>query len=122
MTTVQTYIDQHDAIGDKSVVASASPTSIVPTGDVTVAAINLAFAQAQAAAAWTAYVVSTDIGGVIELAVLEQILMDAGAIDVGLPAGPNVLKINGTAANFALGSTSVGTPADITTNITWHGV
>lgn len=121
VTAVQLYLDQHDAIGDKSVVASASVTTVTPTGHVTVATINLAFAQAAAAAAWTAYVISTDIGGVVALAVLEQILMDAGATDVGVPAG-GALLLNGFAVALVLGSTAVATPADLIANMTWHSI
>jgi len=121
VTAVQTYIDQHDAIGDKSIVASATVTTVTPTGHVTVPTVNMAFVQAAAAAAWTAYVISTDIGGVIELAKLEQILMDAGATDVGVPAGGQLL-LNGFAVNLALGVSNIGGPADLVANMTWHAI
>lgn len=121
VTPVQTYINQHGEVGDISVVAAASVTSVIPTGHVAVSALSLPYVQALAAAAWTAYVVGTDIGGVIELSVLEQILMDAGAIDVGDPAGGPLL-LNAVASNFVLGSTSVASPADLIANMTWHGV
>jgi hypothetical protein len=121
VTAVQTYIDQHDAIGDKSVVASATVTTVTPSGHVTVPTVNMAFVQAAAAAAWVAYVISTDIGGVVELSKLEQILMDAGATDVGVPAGGQLL-LNGFAVNLVLGASNIGGPADIIANMTWHAI
>jgi|GEM_PF-4045602 len=121
VTPVQTYLDQHDAITEKSVVAAASVTTITPSGHVTVRAINLGYVQAAAVAVWTAYVVGTDIGGIIELMKLEQILMDAGAMDVGAPAGGPLL-LNGLAGNIHLGPTAVAGPADLIANMTWHAI
>ncbi len=113
VSAVQLYIDQHEGIGNVSTVAAASVVTVTPTGTAFVPAAQLSLVQSAASGAWNLYVNGTDIGGVVRIAVLEQILMDAGASDV---AG---LQLNGSSSNLQLGTTQVGSPASLVPNITW---
>jgi hypothetical protein len=129
VTAVQNYIDQHDAIGDRTIVSAATIASIIAAGTVNVPRGNLKAVQALATALWNAYVLTTDIGGIIRLADLVQVLMDAGALDVGAPAGA-ALTLNGGggpfAANFQLASNQVAVPTTLTgtppNGLTWNEV
>lgn len=121
VTAVQNYIDQHEAIGDRTVVAAATVQSIAATGSVTAPTVLLSQVQAAAAIFWAAYVIATDIGGVVRLAELEQALKDAGATDVGTPAG-GALALTGGSPNVQLAVGAVATPGDITTTLTWKGI
>lgn len=120
VTGVQRYIDEHEAIGDLSLVAAATVTAIAAGGTVFVPYGQKAIVQAAAAALWVPYVNGTNIGGVIRLAKLEQFLMDSGAKDVsGLTlddgSGP-------VAGGIILATNAVGQAGDITTSLAWQEV
>lgn len=114
VTAVQLYIDQREGIGWISTVAVATVVTITPTGGtVKVPAHKLLAVQALASANWNAYVSSDDIGGDLFVAKLEQILMDAGAVDV------TGLALGGFTGVVPLGPNDVPVAADIVTNLTW---
>lgn len=89
VAAVQLYVDQHEAIGDITVVSAASVQTVTATGNVYVRAEMEAAVQAAAAVLWNAYVSSTDIGGTVRIAKLEEFLLDAGALDF------DTLELNG---------------------------
>jgi hypothetical protein len=111
-TAVQLYIDQRESIGAISDVQLATVYSVVMTGTVYVPASKMAAVQAAAAARWSDYVNSTDIGGVIRVTVLEQFLRDAGATNV---ASLSPLET-------ALGATFVAVASNIIGSLTWVAV
>jgi hypothetical protein len=120
-TAVDLYIKQHDSIGDRTIVTIAGITTITPGGHVNVQRGNKSAVQAAATVLWNAYVLSTDIGGIVRISELVQALMDAGALDVGAPAG-GALTINTFAANFQLAADKVAQPASLITNLTWNEI
>jgi hypothetical protein len=111
IATVQTAIDQQEGICDLDLVAAATNVTVTATnatgGQVTVKSEKRADVQAAANLAWSAYGGDTDIGGTVRLAKLEQILVDAGVIDV------TGLLLNGVAANVVLGVNDVAVVADL---------
>lgn len=118
VTEAQTSIDQQEGITRISLVAAAANTTVTATnstnGFVKAPAGQLAEIQAAANLAWAAYVDATIIGGVIRVAKLEQILLDAGATDlVGL-------LING-GGNLQLATNHAAIAADLA-SLTWIGV
>ncbi|TAL29026.1 MAG: hypothetical protein EPN98_21530 [Phenylobacterium sp.] len=116
VAAVQLYIDQREEVGDLSLVAAATVTTVTATGTVTVPILQLATVQAAAKASWDPYVAGTAVAGTIRLAVLEAFLMDAGAIDV------SGLQLNGSPTNLVIAANAIGSPADITSTLTWVGV
>jgi hypothetical protein len=86
-----------------SSVSVASAVNIVAeaVGTVTVTASTVQAVQQTIVTAWTAYLATIPIGGVVLLSKLEQIIMDAGAIDV------QGLVLNGVATNLALSTNQV---------------
>jgi hypothetical protein len=118
VAAVQAAIDQLESIGRLSVVAAATVTTVTATnganGIVKVPVAKLAQIEAAANLAWSAYVNSTDIGGVVRVAKLIEILMDAGAIEV---LG---LLLNG-GGNVVLAVNAVAVAADLA-SLTWVGV
>jgi hypothetical protein len=116
VTAVQLYIDQREEVGDLSLVVAASVTTVTATGTVIVPILQIATIQAAAKVKWDPYVAGTAVAGTIRLAVLEAFLMDAGAIDV------SGLQLNGSASNVVLAANAIGSPADITSTMTWVGV
>lgn len=129
VTAVDTYIKQHEAISERSIVTAAAISTIVAGGHVNVRRGDLKAVQAAATALWNAYVLTSDIGGTIVLAELVQALMDAGALDVGLPAG-GALTLNGGAgpfaANYQLLPDRVAQPQSLTgtppNGLDWHEI
>lgn len=116
VTAVQLYIDQREAIGDVSVVATATPLDITAGGTVFASAANMAAVQAAAAVLWNAYVNATDIGGIVRRAKLEEFLMDAGALDV------LAIAINGF-NDVSLAANEVANPIDIIgSGLSWEVV
>lgn len=113
VTAVQLYIDRLEGAGDLSLVAAATAVTVIAGGAVEVPAGTLAFVQSRAEVAWVAYVNNTDIGGVIRIAELLQLLMDAGASDVF------GLNINSVFSNLVLGATEVAIASPFTGAISW---
>jgi len=75
-------------------VQSVDVWAISVTGTVQVPRDQLADIQTLASAAWAVYLASVPTGGIVRLAVLQQILKDAGAIDfasIGIGGSPNVV-------------------------------
>lgn len=117
VTEAQLYIDQREAIGDLSLVAAATVTTVTATAVVTVPSLRLVQIQSDAQALWNTYIGSVDISGTVRASVFEQIVKDLGAIDV------TSLLLNGSPGNLALSTNAVGAPDDIiTTHVTWIGV
>lgn len=116
ISSVQTHVDQLEGICGLALVAAATNVAVTATNDVggqvTVATEKRDDVEAAANVAWRLYGDSTDIGGVVRLAKLEQILIDAGAIDV------TKLQLNGVAANVVLGTNEVAVVADLA-SLTW---
>lgn len=100
-------------------VKSAAGKEITPSGVVTVPRAQLASAQQAADVAWLAYLASVDLGGVVVLAKLEQVLEDAGAITFAS------VQLNGAAANVQLAANEVAVAAagtSLTKNLSWRPV
>lgn len=113
VTAVQTYIDQHEAVGDITEVSAATVVTATPGGQAFVRSANLAAVQAAAQVAWSNYVLGTDIAGVIRLSELDKILVDAGVDDL------TGLILNGFPVNIDLSANAVAVPASIISSITW---
>jgi hypothetical protein len=115
----QTAIDQQEGITRISLVAAAANTTVTATnttaGFVKAPAALVDEIQAAANLAWAAYVDSTDIGGVVRIAKLEQILLDAGATDL------SGILLNGVATNLQLATNHAAVAADLS-SLTWIGV
>lgn len=116
ITSVQTAIDQQEGITGLSIVAASTNVTVTATngtgGQVTVAREKRADVEAAANVIWSATVDGTDISGEVRLAKLEQVLIDAGAIDV------TKLLLNGVAANVVLGTNQVAVAADLS-SLNW---
>jgi hypothetical protein len=84
LTTVQAYIRDRMPITDYETVGNATTLNIVASaGTVTVQASSLLAVQAAVEIAWLAVLSVTQIGGLVVLEKLEQILMDQpGVVDV----------------------------------------
>lgn len=114
VTAAQLYIDQREEIGDLSLVAAATVTTVTVVATVTIPAIHAAQIKADAQQLWNTYVGSAEVGGTIRRARFEEIVMDLGAIDV------TGVTLNAVAANLVLATNAVGAAADIiTTNVIW---
>ncbi len=118
VNAVQAYLNARAGITDRPVVASATGVAIVPDGTVTVAAGTTAAAQADAQAAWKAYVDSVGIAGTVRVKELIQAVMDAaGVIDF---AGE---LLNGSNANVVLGAAEVAQyTSTLAVDLTWTEV
>jgi hypothetical protein len=118
VTQVQTALDQRESAGRIDLAQAASVTTVTATngssGAVIVPASKKTQIQAAANLAYAAYVNATDIGGVVRLAKVVEILMDAGALNV---IG---LLLNGVASNVVLGAAAVAVAADLG-SLTWVG-
>ena len=115
VSAVQAYLDQQEGIGEISLVAAATVTAITATngssGSVTALASKRAAVQAAANLAWSTYVNGTTIGGIVRVAKLIELLMDAGAIEV---LG---ILLNG-GGNVVLAVNAVAVAADLA-SLTW---
>lgn len=110
---VQAYVNDRADITDKAVVTAAATELITPAGTVTVRAADLAAVQAAAQTAWSTYIQTIPIAGVVRVAELAQAVMDAGAVDF------TALLLNG-AASVQLGDGEVATiTGGIDTQLTW---
>jgi hypothetical protein len=89
LAQITAYITPKLSVLDGFIARQAVARKIAVSGSVLVTPDTLVAAQQAAEKAWTSYLGSVPIGGRVELARLEQILMDAGAVDV------NGLEING---------------------------
>jgi hypothetical protein len=111
VTAEQSYIDERmNLIGNAEVIA-ATAHPLVLGGTVQCRRGTTAAAKAAADLAWAAYVAGAPIGGeppdsLIEIARLEQILMDAGAHNVSDPT------FGGVAADVVLTAQECATVAD----------
>jgi hypothetical protein len=117
---VQDYINRRSEIGERDQVVAATTTTVTVGGHVNVRRGQLQAVQAAAQAAWNAYVLGTDIGGVVRLSELVEALMAAGVLDVGAPAG-GALTINSFGVNLQLDPGKVAVPAAIT-SLTWNQI
>jgi hypothetical protein len=117
VAAAQLYIDQREQVGDLSLVAAATVTTVTARATVTVPILKLVSIQEDAAQQWNAYINGADVGATIRLSRFEQIVMDLGAVDV---VG---LTLNTVAANLVLASGAVGSADDIIgANVLWVGV
>lgn len=113
-TAIAAYINPKlgDVLSHVSVAGAAS-RMVTTAGTVTVTALTVQAIQQTIKAAWTAYLATVAIGGVVVLSELEQIIMDAGAVDV------TGLQLVGLAANLPLVNNEVPIAAEITTELDW---
>lgn len=100
---------------------SASTLAITTTGNVKYRGTpdELAQLQADAQDEWIRYLGNLPMGAEVEVAKLEQIIMDAGALDAG---DVDVLRINGFAGNIQLAAGVVpvdGNPTALAGAMTW---
>lgn len=97
---------------ETALVVSAQTAFIIGKGVVRVPKAQLVDAQVAANVAWNAYLASLPVGGqpgaVVELAKFEQILADAGAVDV--PGAISQMTLNGTSGNLTIPSGYVAVP------------
>jgi uncharacterized phage protein gp47/JayE len=103
-------------LGDvlSSVTVGSAVNFTVPTaGTITVSGPARTSVQQAAQNAWAAYLGTVDIGGVVILADLEQVIMDAGAIDV------QGLMLNGVSGNWALDRDQVPVAGTLATQLVW---
>lgn len=119
VTIVIAYINLRlgDILGSISVAPAASRT-VFAVGNVVVTAQTAANVQQQIRDAWNTYLSSVPIGGLVRLAELEQLIMDAGAKDVtGLQIGAEDLAP--AAANIELNRDEVPVAVDIVNELAW---
>lgn len=103
-------------------VISAAAFSVVVAGPVSVPKAQLLAAQVTADNAWNAYLAGLPLGGqtgaVVELAVLAQVLADAGAIDI--PSTLSALTINGASADATIPVGQVAVPfSTLQASLSW---
>jgi hypothetical protein len=127
LTALQTYVNARGGVTERASVVGTVDAPVPIGGSVTVKSSKLLAAQAAADTAWRAYITGLPIGGdvstgkpgVVRVASLAQVLMDAGAVDY---AG---LTLNGVAANMALlvnNTAVIGAGQDPSTALTWNVV
>jgi hypothetical protein len=80
---INAYIGPKMGLLDSFLALPAVVAAIVPFGSVLVTPSSVVAVQQAAEKGWAAYLGQIPLGGIVEIAVFEQILMDAGAIDVG---------------------------------------
>lgn len=80
--TVQAYLDERADITDLPNVQAADAHDIQMSGSVVCRSGTSTAVQEAADAAWQTYIADLDLGGTVRLSELEQILMDAGAVDI----------------------------------------
>jgi hypothetical protein len=120
VTAVQAALDALSPITDYNVAQNSTPHSITPSGTVTVRASLLVQAQAQADAAWNTYLQSAQIGSVIYLQALRQIVGDAIAADPASNFTNPALAGAGGDGNVALAATEVPVPSGaLSALLTW---
>jgi hypothetical protein len=113
---VQQYVTPRLDVGEIANVLSVKTRAIVPTGTVTASRLTIGKIQAAANAAWLAYLDGLRSGATVRLAVLKQILKDAGAQDY------SSLALTGGSPNIVLGIDEVPVMADgtsLTTALGW---
>jgi hypothetical protein len=120
VTAVQAYVDPRAPLGRILVAQAASTLEIGAGGTAVVAAARLGEVQSAAQVAWVAVLQGADIGGVVKIADLVKVVMDAGAIDLLSPT------LNSGSADIALASTQVAilkvsTPL-LANQLTWQAV
>lgn len=119
LAILQAFIDPRlgDILSSVSI-ASAVSAGIITAGFVTVTAATAANVQQTIRDGWAAYLASIPIGGLVRLSELEQIIMDAGALDV---TSLQIGKPPGTLStvNIALDRTEVPIAVDIVSELTW---
>ncbi len=92
---------------------SAEAQQIAPEGLVTVTPSSIAAVQAAAQLAWLQYAGQTPIGGRLLSSKLEDIIMDAGAIDA------SQIAISGASPYFQLDANAVPAPESVVSSLTW---
>ena len=107
LTAVQAALDKLSPITDNNTAQNSTTRTITPSGTITVRASLLAQAQAQADAAWAAYISGSQIGAVIYLEALRQIVGDAIAADPLSNFTGEALAGAGGDGNVALAPTEV---------------
>ena len=99
---------------------SAVRRTITPAGTVDVPRARVLEIQTAAELAWVTYLRhEVGIGGIVRIAKLEAVVMDAGAINV------TDITLNGGVVNVDLEADEVGTPSDGSTllnAITWRPI
>ena len=99
-------------------VISAVTVGVTANGVVRVLASKLAAVQQAADVAWLKYLASVPIGGVVRFSKLEQLIMDAGAINLDQGAA-----LNGNYCDLQLGHGQVAVAAadtSLSTSLTWQ--
>ncbi len=108
LAKINAYVGPKLSILDGFLASGAAALPITATGNVLVTGPTLASVQQAAERGWLAYLGSIPIGGIVEISKLEQILMDAGAVDV---ATIELLRLNGDVVNVELAQGQVPTEA-----------
>lgn len=118
VSEVQTYLDARKGTSDLPVVDHATAIAITITGTATVEEAFLASAQAEAQELVQAYIDSIEIGGVVRLAqIIELIMTPEGMVDF-VDA-----ELMGVATNVTLTALQAATWAeDIAAVLTWETV
>jgi hypothetical protein len=117
VTAAAAYILVRQPITDVIEVDNAITASVTPGGTVTVRAARLAEVQAEADAAWSAYLASSQIGASVYLLQLIQAVMDAGADNFVSPT------LNGLGQDLGLASHAVPVPAGtLAALLTWVSI
>jgi hypothetical protein len=110
---IESFVKPKLGVGEDMTVRSAVNASILTSGNVRVprstSGIGLQAIQERAQDDWVAYLASVEIGGIVRLAKLVEIVMDAGAIDVGdvTPA-----RLNAAAENVQVAAGAVPVSGD----------
>ena len=120
VTAVQAALDKLSPITDYNTAQNSTNQSVSATGTVTVRRALLAQAQAQADAAWTAYLAGVQIGGKVYLQALRQIIGDAIEADPNSNFVGEALTGAGGDGNISLSGGQVpvvGTT--LTAGLTW---
>lgn len=99
-----------NSVLDSFQAVAASVLGITASGSVLVPAANLLAVQEAANSAWVAYLGAVELGGIVRIAKLEEILMDAGATDV---ANTVALRLNSSTGNLQLAAGQVPEATDL---------
>jgi hypothetical protein len=85
LAQITAYVVPRLSVLDGFVARQAVKKPITISGSVLVTPTNLVSVQQAAERAWTAYLGNVPLGDVVRISKLVEILMDAGAVDVGNP-------------------------------------
>lgn len=100
---IEVYVAQRLSLLDSVRVQPATAQPVFAVATVTVTAATIVAVQLAADEGWVLFLGTVPLGGVVRLSDLEQVVMDAGAVDIDLSS----IALNGLSANLQLAAGAV---------------